>query len=349
MRTAPGAVVEIGDSPPDDPEWDRLVDRSDASLFYRSDVLAAYRRSPLRTTLGMYFVRVYSPTTGRLRAALPAFLLPADDPLGVCPAMLPGFRASDGPLLLSHTWHWYDTCLPADGLDAEILDAVHTGLGDLARRLRAQAYGFMNMPEGGELAALLAATGTGVRPIDARYLLDVSGMRSADDYLAGLRPRARQEMRRHLRSMRAGGYEVTVGPPGPEDMAEVAMLCQVTADKHGNPGWYDPERLAQFGTALREHVRLVAIRRDDRIAAASISMVDGRRFHNWAAGTRPLDTFGFSPYQVMLHATVQAAIDNGCSLLEGGRRNDAWKERLGLTRQVLLGCLVPAHREQWRP
>jgi CelD/BcsL family acetyltransferase involved in cellulose biosynthesis len=146
--------------------------------------------------------------------------------------------------------------------------------------------------------------------------------------------------------MRAGGYHVTVGPPTPEDMAEVALLCQLTSAKHGNPGWYDPERLAQFGMELREYVRLVAIRHGDRIAAASISMVDGRRFHNWAAGTRGLDGFAFSPYQVMLHETVQAAIDNGCSLLEAGRRNDAWKERLGLTRQVLLGCLVPVHREQ---
>ena len=346
MRTAPGITVEIAEKPPDDVEWDLLVDRSGAPLFYRSDVLRAYWRFPLRTTLAMHFIRVHDRTTGRLRAVLPTFLLPPDDPLGVCPAMLPGFRADEGPLLLSHMWHWYDTCLPADSLDAELLHAVRQGLRGLAERTGAQAYGFMNMPEGGALAGLLADSGAAVHPIDARYLLDVRGMRSADDYLAGLRPRPRQEMRRHIRLMEAGGYRLTVGPPEPDDMAAAARLCQVTSAKHGNPGWYDPERLTKFGTELRRYVNLVTIRRNSDIVAASISLVDGRRFHNWAAGTQRLGDLGFSPYQVMLHATVQAAIDNGCALLEGGRRNDAWKERLGLTRRVLLGCLVPAGQEK---
>ena len=340
MRTSPGVVVEIGVDPPDDSDWDRVVERSGASLFYRPDVLRAYWRSPLRTTLGMYFLRVRSPGSGRLRAVLPAFLLPADDPLGVCPALLPGFRAADGPLLLSHMWHWYDTCLPADGLDAEVLDAVRRGLHGLAEETGAQPNGFINVPEGDALARLLAEAGATVGPIDARYVLGLSGMSSADDYLARLRPRARQEMRRHLRLMLSGGYQLTVGPPEPADMAAAAQLCQLTSAKHGNPGWYDTEQLARFGNDLHRYVRLVKIRCGADIVAASISMVDGARFHNWAAGTQQLGDLGFSPYQVMLHATVQAAIDNGCTVLEGGRRNDAWKERLGLTRRALLGCLV---------
>ena len=346
MRAAPSIDVEVGEGPPADADWDRLVERSGAPLFYRSEVLRAYWRFPLRTTLAMYFIRVWDRPTGRLRAALPTFLLPADDPLGVCPAMLPGFRAADGPLLLSHLWHWYDTCLPADDLDAGVLEAVHRGLRGLAERTGAQAYGFMNMPAEGALAGLLAETGTPVHPIDARYQLDLRGMRSADDYLARLRPRPRQEMRRHLRLMESLGYRLTVGPPEPADMAAAARLCQVTSAKHGNPGWYDPERLTRFGTELHRFVNLVTIRRGSDLAAASISLLDGHRFHNWAAGTQRLDDLGFSPYQVMLHATVQAAIDNGCTLLEGGRRNDAWKERLGLSRQLLLGCLVPAGRER---
>ncbi|WP_329563507.1 GNAT family N-acetyltransferase [Streptomyces uncialis] len=342
MRTASEAVVEIGDHLLEDPSWNDVVERSEASIFHRSELLHAYRAYPLRTTLGMYFLGVRSTRTSRLTVALPVFLLPADDPLGVCPSLLAGFSPAGRPLLLSHNWHCYDSRLPAVDPNPGTLAAVRSALGSLARDVGAQAFGFVNVPAGDVLADLLIDVGADVQPIDARYVLDLRSMNSVEDYLARLRPRVRQEMRRHTRAMHAAGYHVTVGPPEEADMAEAARLCGLTSAKHGNPGWYDIEHLTRFGMELRAHIRLIMIRRGTEIVAASVSLLDGRRFHNWAGGTVETAELSFSPYQVMLRSTIEAAVLSGCAVLEGGRRNDGWKERFGLSRLPLLGCLTSA-------
>jgi hypothetical protein len=53
-----------------------------------------------------------------------------------------------------------------------------------------------------------------------------------------------------------------------------------------------------------------------------------------------LTSLPVSPYLVPLHATVVQAVKEGCLVLEGGRRNDAWNERLGMARVPLLGWLA---------
>jgi hypothetical protein len=339
-----GFTVDVSEDVPDPAVWDEVVEASGAPLFYRADVLRAYQGNPLRATLGTYYLMVRCADRDRVDAVLPVYLVPPDDPLGSCSGLLPGFRPTGRPLLLSHVWHWYDSHLPARHLDVRLLSAIRAAIRALATECGAQAFGFMNVAAGSRFADLLAGTGCVVRPIDARYVLDLRGVRSLDDYLAGLRPSARQDLRRHARLARSAGYEVTGGVPGADDLAVVARLCQATAAKHGNPTWFDPDRLTSFALDLRAHIRLVTVRSAGRPVAASISFADGGRFHNWTAGTVPLAQLPFSPYLVLLQATIQAALDEGCSVLEGGRRNDSWKERLGLRRQPLVGCLTSTDR-----
>jgi Acetyltransferase (GNAT) domain len=335
-----GYAVDVSTWIPDPASWDGVVEASGAPLFYRSDALRAYRRNPLRETLDTFYLTVRSLPGGPVEAVLPAFLMPGNDPLGVLSDLMPGFRPGGAPLLLSHVWHWYDTHLPARHLSPGLVEAVCAALRDVAAASGAQAFGFMNVSYGGRLAGLLVDAGIKVERVDARYVLDLGRFRSIVDYLAGLRPAARQELRRHPRRARDAGAEVTVGAPTKADMAVVAELCRITAAKHGNAGWYTTDRLISFVIEMSRHVRLVAIRQSGRPLAASISFVDGPRFHNWAAGTVPLRELSFSPYLVLLEATIRTALAEGCTLLEGGRRNDRWKERLGLVRQPLLGCLV---------
>lgn len=76
------------------------------------------------------------------------------------------------------------------------------------------------------------------------------------------------------------------------------------------------------------------------VVAASISFADGQRFHNWAAGSVPAEMLPFSPYLMLLYGTVRAALLERCHLLEGGRRNDSWKERLGMRRRPLSGWVA---------
>jgi hypothetical protein len=320
--------------------WDGVVAADDAPIFYRSEFLRAYQHDPLGETLAIYYLTARSALSGRIEAVLPMFLIPATDPLGVLPRLFPGFRQADRPLLLSHVWHWYDTRLPGCQPTAALLDAVCARLRELAADCGAQAFGFMNIARDGALARALTAAGHPVREIDARYTLDLRGFGSAEDYLATLRRAVRHDLRRQLRRAAAADAKITVAIPTPQDLPVVARLCQATAARHGNPGWYDPQRLARFAASVRAHVRLVAIEVAGQPLAASISFLDGRRFHNWTAGSVRPAGLTFSPYAVLLHATVQAALDAGCEVLEGGRRNDHWKERLGLRRRPLCGWLA---------
>jgi hypothetical protein len=77
---------------------------------------------------------------------------------------------------------------------------------------------------------------------------------------------------------------VAVRSPADADLPVIAELCVPTSGKHGNVGWYDPEQLVRFTRAMREHVRVLDIRIGGAIVAASISFVDGPKFHNRAAG-----------------------------------------------------------------
>lgn len=333
-------LVETLTAVPDAAAWDALVEQSDAPLFYRSEVLHAYQRHPLREPVDVYYLAVRERLNGRVAAVLPAYLQPPEDPLHVLADSVPGFNSGGRPVLLSHIWHWYDTRVPAYGLTVMLLDRVCQALASLAADTRAQAFGLVNFEDGSPLAAAMSATGRQAAAIDARYTLDLRRYRSADDYLTTLSRKARQDFRRHLRLADRAGAEVTVRLPDRATMAQTAKLCAATSAKHGNPNWYQQETLVGFVCSLPAQARLVTIGIGGAPVAASISFLDGRRFHNWTAGSAGLSTLPFSPYLVLLHATIDAAIKEGCTILEGGRRNDAWKQRLGFTRRPLLGWVA---------
>ena|ERR1700690_632146 len=333
-------AVETLTSPPDAACWDELVERSDAPLFYRSAVLGAYHRQPLREPVDIYYLTARERGTSRMTAVLPAYLQPAEDPLGVLADMIPGFTPGGRPVLLSHIWHWYDTWVPARELSPALLDRMCQALANLAAKSAAQAFGFINVEAGSPLAAALAATGRPAAAIDARYTLDLRPYSSAGDYLATLGPKARQDIRRHLRLADRAGASIAVEKADRATVERAAELCIMTSAKHGNPGWYRRETLVEFVCSLPAQARLVTIRIGGVPGAVSISFRDGRRFHNWTAGSAGLSSLTFSPYLVLLHATIDAAIREGCTLLEGGRRNDEWKQRLNFTRRPLLGWVT---------
>jgi hypothetical protein len=326
-------------------EWEQVVVEAEAPLFYQPDVLDAYRQNPLRETLREARLCVRNEPDARLVAVLPIWLLPASDPLCVLGDVLPGFQPGGRPLLLSHVWHWYDTHLPSRSPHPGVLDSVCQALEELAGAWDAQGYGFVNVPAGGPLAERLAETGRQTREIDGRWQLDLRPFGSVTDYLATLTARVRQDLARQVRLARRQGYEVRVlthEHSDPDVLTQVAELCRVTSDKHGNPGWFDPSGLVAFTSALGTALRIVAIESPEGLVAGSISLLDGTRLHNWTAGTVPLSDLPFSPYSVLIQATVALALAEGCTLLEGGRRNDAWKQRLGMTRVPLLAWMSVA-------
>jgi hypothetical protein len=332
-----GYLIETADSLPDPAAWDDVVRSSGAPVFYLSDVLLAYQAHPLQPALGVYYVTARSAGSGKLTAVLPAYLTPAADPLGIMPALVPGFRPGGRPLLLSHFWHWYDTHLPAHRLTRRLVTAMVGAVRNLAASCEAQAFALVNVPVNAPWTKSLGDCGLTGRLIDARYTLDLRPYQSADDYVGALPRDPRQECRRHLRRAGASDAKLAVEEATPGTLAAVARLCRHSAAKHGNADWYQPERLGAFLSAVGRHVLLITVRMNGELVAASVSFADGPRFHNWAAGSVSPRLLPFSPYLMLLYGSIDAALMERCQLLEGGRRNDSWKKRLGMRRHPLGG------------
>lgn len=330
-------LIKVNGSLPDPPAWDDVIRASGAPVFYLSDVLRAYQAYPLQPALGVHYVTARSAGSGKLAAVLPAYLTPAADPLGIMPTLVPGYRPDGRPLLLSHFWHWYDTHLPARRLTSGLIIAMVGALRNLAASAGAQAFGLVNVPADASWAENLGGCGLTGRLIDARYTLDLRSYGSADDYVGALPRGPRQEYRRHLRKALAAEAKIAVEDATPGTLAAVARLCRHSAAKHGNPDWYQPEQLSAFLSAAGRHVLLITVRMNGDLVAASVSFADGPRFHNWAAGSVSPRVLPFSPYLMLLYGSVDAALMGRCQLIEGGRRNDSWKKRLGMRRQPLGG------------
>jgi hypothetical protein len=334
--------VDVFDRLPDAAAWDDVVQASGAPLFYRARVLRSYQRHILLPGVVPYYILARNRRSGQPVAVLPVYLTPPMDPLGALTRLYPSYATSDRPLLLSHFWHWYDTHLPSRDLSAAVVECLCSAVGGVARELGAQAYGLVNVASDNPVCSHLRGCGMRGNPIHARYRIPLSGFDCSLDYIGNLRPRVRQEVRRHLRLAERAGAVVSVGVPTEVELTEAARLCKLTAAKHNNAEWYEPTRLYGFLDGFRSDIRLVSVRMADRVVASSISFVDGTRFHNWAGGTERLGSLPFSPYIVLLVATLSAAIAAGCAVLEGGRSNDHWKERLGMQRTELWGWLGSA-------
>ncbi len=278
IRHADRFLIGTSESLPDPAAWDDVIQASNAPLFYRADVLAAYQRHPLQETVGVYYLTARLPDSGDLAAVLPAYLVPATDPLLVLPNLVPGFRLGSRPLLLSHVWHWYDTHLPAHRLNERLVTAMIGTLRDLATKCGAQAFGLVNVPTDAAWSKSLAGCGLAGMPIDARYALDLRSYDSADDYLASLPRKRRQDSRRQLRRADDESAKLAVDPPEPETLAAVARLCQLSAAKHGNADWYRPGPMRAFLSAVERHLRRLALGRRTWVSVPSM-----RSSTPWAA------------------------------------------------------------------
>ena len=333
-----GLIVEELDALPEGGEWDGLVEASQAPPLYRAAALAAYERAPLLPFSRRLYLVCRERPGGPALAVLPAYLFDWLDPLGVLARLVPA-GCVGRPALLSHFWHCYDARVPARRLGPDVVAALCGRLAACAAAMGAAAYGFLNVAEEGQLLPLLQGAGLRAQRMDARFVLPLDGLGTADAWLAGVRARPRQEMRRHRRRAEAAGARVSLERPAPAELAEAARLCRLTAARHGNAGWYEEGPMVGMMCAL-EQVRLLWLRTPAGPAAVGVCFHDGDRFHNWAVGLDYAAAPGFSPYSVLTLASVEAAIRLGCRLLEAGRRNDWFKLRYGMSAVPLYGCLA---------
>jgi predicted N-acyltransferase len=324
----------------DSAEWDAVVGSAGAPAFYSSTYLAAYEREPLSDVATTRYL--LGRDGDRLVAAVPLYLMPRPDPLGM---LRPKFPVAEGEAaLLSHNWHCYDGTLVTDGAPRpELVAAILDGMRAEAGRLGAAWYGFVNVTRGGATSAALAAAGLPLRHLEDRYATDLAGLSDLDGYLARLDPRYRQNVRRRRRRARDAGVELSVGTTGDVDLAEAAALCRATAAGFDNRDFYPAGVFERFLLLLAPVTRVIEARHRGRLIGVCICLLDSDRLHTWIGGYDH-DGAGHnvSPYTVCFAEAVSLALALGRPVLEGGRRNAHYKRRYGLLPRQLDACLLAA-------
>lgn len=318
-------------------KWDAAVAAAGAPALYRWQVLKAYEDAPLGEHLRVRYL-CFEGAADSFAAVLPIYVTEYRDPLGVLARAFPDVPSS-ARLLLTHVWHWYDTCFPARGDLGGLLPSLRAALVEVAEQERAEWVAFVNMAESSALPEALAGLGMTRRQVERRFQLDVEGMRTTSDYLTKLRKLPRRNLRRDVARAEAQGVEIRVNPPAGADVDAVVDMCRHSAGRHGHPDYYPRDRLTRFLEGAGDSVRIVEVRAGGDVIAASVCLLDDHRFHTWIGGADYTKGEGFSPNYVLFHAEVSFAIEApGVKLMEGGRRNDAFKLRYGLTPLPLYAC-----------
>jgi hypothetical protein len=308
----PGAVARAG--------WNDLVSADHAPVFYESAYLAAYHDHPLGD-IARFSYLIARDGDGRPVGGMPVALHRDPDPLHQLPIT--------GTALLSHVWHCYD----ARVIGAE-RPAVAAALLDTMARLaadwRADWYGLINVAKGTPTARSLARAGWAERHMSDRFVADLSGVAELSDYLARLRVSGRANLVRNGRRAADHAMFTTVGPATDADLAEIAALCEATSARFGGH-FYPKAVFARFVTALGPLAHVIQVRQRGRLVAVGVCLADATRFHAWTCGVNYSVTGNASPYAVLFAESIALASRLGRQFFEGGRGNETFKRRHGLT------------------
>jgi hypothetical protein len=318
-----GLTVEVHDDPRAAARagWNELVAADGAPVFYDSAYLAAYHDDPLGdvTRFGYLIAR---NAAGDPVGGLPVALHQDPDPLGQLPIT--------GTALLSHVWHCYDARVVGAhrvAVTAALLDTM----SHLAADWRADWYGLINVAEGTPTAGSLATAGWAGRHLTDRFVTDLTGVTALPDYLARLRSSGRTNLARNARRAVDHAMVGTVGPAAGTDLAEIAALCEATSARFGTGRFYPPVTFARFVTALGPLAHVVHVRQHGRLVAVGVCLADATRFHTWTCGVDYAVTGNASPYAVLFAESVALALRLGRPIFEGGRGNQTFKRRHGLS------------------
>jgi predicted N-acyltransferase len=157
-------------------------------------------------------------------------------------------------------------------------------LGDLAREADIESGALVNFTDGAELGGTKAT-------IDERFLLDLDRFESADEYVASLPPKVRQNVRRWRRRAEEAGATVTVSRGADADLDGIVELARRTAAKYGAGDFYRPGPFQRFVRVLGDAAVAIEVRLGDRLLSGGVCLVDAERFHTWTCGVDYLLSF----------------------------------------------------------
>ncbi len=318
-----GSIDEI-----DRDEWSAVVAAADAPAFYHYPFVQTYERVPLQPTEAFYYLVFGRPAV----AVLPAYLQSTDDPLGYVSGLGLPDREPGDLLLMTHVAHCYDTLIPArpGQLTRSLVDQACVTLAELARQAGAKWFAFVNVDGSGPTAGHLEAAGLLKLPMTARFNKAIGGYSDFEDFAAEIpTSKSRWKYRISIDRAQQAGMEIRDADPVSE-AAGAIELCRDTTARHGTAGYY-PEQLHDFVARARDVITVTEVRLGDRLAAASINLVDPNRYHLWAGGVDYGATQRIpSAFTLLLRPAFKVAIGSGRKVIEAGRSNEVTKRRFRL-------------------
>jgi len=171
--------------------------------------------------------------------------------------------------------------------------------------------------------AVLRERGYGVR-LGLQYHWHNEGYADFDDYLARLRSKRRNQVRRERRGVSEAGVEVAVlrGDAIPDDLFEPMFRCyRSTVDAHFYGRRYLNRRLFELlRERFRERLCFVVARRGEQIVGGTINVVKGDAFYGRYWGG--LEYVRHLHFEVCYYAAIEHCIESGIARFEPGAGGD---------------------------
>ncbi len=312
--------------------WDRIVQDAAAPIFYRSRFLRALAQHPLYETLDSTFV-VLSQSEQAV-GVLPVYQVGRLSPITKAPAAL------NGDVWVSHLPHWYDSRWPSILSPDELVDSMPTILAKAGvRDLVLQNVG--SVP----LLDALRRAGFQLIESDIRYVADLRNIPGPLEWPERLGSSTRRNVRRAVRRAELAGWHRTIEPLESADLEAVIELCRRSSSRHGNPEWLPAGATAGFLQALGASASVVHEVRDHlgALVAAAVGFHDGSTYHSWSGGVSAHVDPAIDANLLLHVSEYEYALRHACSRLEGGRRSDELKQRLGMAPVQLYTIVVAAN------
>ncbi len=208
------------------------------------------------------------------------------------------------------------------------------GVTDLEVRAKPAHYG----ANAGVLAFVLANRGFATAGCELNFYLDLTHLRTVDDYVAGLKPAARKMLRRSLaQDLVASQVAVSDGTAW---AAAYEVLRRNRVDR-GRPMRLPLEYVLAIRDAFPGRVRLLAIDHADTLVAAALvyRVAPGRDLvQYWGDAGHALPV---SPMNALVHAVVEHCLAAGAATVDIGISTEDGVPNHGLIQfKRSVGCAV---------
>ncbi|PSR24453.1 MAG: hypothetical protein C7B47_14765 [Sulfobacillus thermosulfidooxidans] len=324
----------IGEQP-----WDDLVKVSGGSVFHSFRWLQAFKQGmPYR--LDPY--HIVARDGDRLVGIMPAYLTQG------CPRLeahrkyvLTKATYLREPMLLAHTLYSYYGGPLVRQADWELIRQLLIVFDDLARQLRVDVYGVVNVPEEqAMLRFLLAEMGYHVR-----YLSSTMHMSCAwttfDEYLAQLKSKRRVFMRGIVRRAKAQGVTAQLTPK-PQNLGTLVALSNnvLKEHRHRNTDLFPRTYWETLLEVMGDRLKFLLVRAPDGRVICFFAVLDAfETLTPWIAGIDYTTLKVYEPYHFAYVWLIKYAIEHKYHAVDMGRGSYRFKSRYGFQRRMLYLAL----------